>query len=255
MGVADSDLLEFLCRAVERYRTVRIAVWQWADRAIYMRSLLAFSSNPRVQALLSDATLPRDGIHEAVWRAWVEFPGRWRVEYLEPPHQVREISGGDDKERWQYFPAVRRAHFIKEFHRQQDAATRQSRSTDDLHPVVGELLDPSFLCEVPEGYTQDPTLELRGEVRRLGRKALIVGMKIGDWQTRDAAWGENVWIADEHELLVDAQTGILLRVASRLQEQEFSVTEAFDLAIDVPLDRSLFSLRPPPTTRVDFGSP
>ena len=115
--------------------------------------------------------------------------------------------------------------------------------TSVVHPTVGELIDPSFLWSIPEGATRDPALEVTAKSERLGREAWRARVDVQDWDTRSGL-GENLLMADDYELIVDAATGVILRTACLLDGTEFAVTEVRTISFDEPMDRSLFE--PPP---------
>ncbi len=53
------------------------------------------------------------------------------------------------------------------------------------------------------------------------------------------------WGADDYELVVDVQRGIILRLSSRLDGQEFDVTEVLDIGFDEAFSEGTFALRLP----------
>ena len=114
--------------------------------------------------------------------------------------------------------------------------------------MVAELLDPRFLLwGVPEGAQADPTVDVKELGTYLGREVQKVGVKVRDWSSRSPSWSENLWVADDYELTVDRATGVLLRVACRLNEDEFSVREVTRIAFDQPMNPAQFL---PPDTPV-----
>lgn len=246
----DADAVFTLLRsAPERYRTIRVAVHHWADRSVYRRSLARFRQNDRVAAILSDPLFDGEGVAEAIWRVWLSRPYRRRVESFEPPSHLKEISGGNESGYWQYFPDDRRAHvFAASPPREKgDADHPWPQFTIWLHPIVAELLAPASLWIVPEGAVQPLRIEVLGSSRHLDRDVIRARLQVLDWGSRDL-WSENLWVADDYDILVDARIGILLRVACRLAGEEFSVREVYDVAFDTAMDSSLFAPRFPPGT-------
>jgi hypothetical protein len=243
------NLQKLLMEASSKYRSVRLAVIDWADLRAYRRSLSRYPHNPRIAAILADPLFPHGGRAESVWRLWLDRPHRRLLEHFKPRDRLEEISGGDERHYWQYFPGKHRAYETEA--RADDSDSAWPQFTRWLHPVVAELLDPSFLWRTPEGAVREPTLELTGRGQHLGREALRVRAKVLDWESRDL-WSENLWVADEYEFLVDADVGVLLRISCLLDDEEFSVRELFDVAFDVPIDSSLFLLRAPPDTSLDL---
>ncbi|MDQ4127987.1 MAG: hypothetical protein M3151_08595 [Actinomycetota bacterium] len=75
-------------------------------------------------------------------------------------------------------------------------------------------------------------LQLRevGRIRKAGREAIRVeGTMPGGWEyPPEPLW----WGADDYELVVDAERGTILRLASRLEGRAFDVTEVIEVAFD-----------------------
>ena len=59
--------------------------------------------------------------------------------------------------------------------------------------------------------------------------------------------------ADEYQLVVDCDRGVLLRVVTQFQDRAFDVKEMVHLAFDEPLPADLFTYKPPPER--DGGNP
>ncbi len=51
--------------------------------------------------------------------------------------------------------------------------------------------------------------------------------------------------ADEHEVVVDAERGVLLRCASRLRGEDFDALEVEEIHFDEHLDAEVFGARQP----------
>src|SRR5262245_39597567 len=96
------ELEDLLRGAPARYRSVRLGVsfrveWKGARRAASKHA-----ANPVAARQLAD--WPEHGSIEAIYHAWYERPCRTRIERYEPPHHLREISGGNENSYWQYLP-------------------------------------------------------------------------------------------------------------------------------------------------------
>lgn len=87
-------------------------------------------------------------------------------------------------------------------------------------------------------------LRVEGRVRWAGREAVrLVGVPPvveQDWDPDPLAWG-----ADEYEAVVDLEKGILLRLASRLNGNDFEALEIEDVHYDEPFGEEVFTLREP----------
>ena len=80
-----------------------------------------------------------------------------------------------------------------------------------------------------------------------GREALrVVGRPVGgdDWEHHRARHGLGLG-ADEYELVVDADTGVMLRIESRADGAPFRVVEVEEFASDEPSDPAVFEVHPP----------
>lgn len=117
----------------------------------------------------------------------------------------------------------------------------------DCTPAVTELLYPRFLWEVPEGATGPVEIVEVDESAApwLGRRTLEAQVSVPDWDTRDAAWSDTLWVADGYRVLVDLERGVLLRVACIFRGREFVVREVTHLVLDRPIPREVFA---PPGT-------
>jgi hypothetical protein len=90
-------------------------------------------------------------------------------------------------------------------------------------------------------------LELRveGQVTWAGRDAVrLVGVPGAEW---DWEWDPDPlsWGADEYEVVVDAECGVLLRCASRLRGEDFEALEVEEIYFDEQFSEEVFTLREP----------
>ena len=53
------------------------------------------------------------------------------------------------------------------------------------------------------------------------------------------------WGADEYEVVVDAERGVLIRCASRLRGEDFDALEVEEIHFDEPLGAEVFDSRQP----------
>lgn len=76
--------------------------------------------------------------------------------------------------------------------------------------------------------------------RHAGREALSVeATKPGGWElTSEPLW----WGADDYELVVDAERGVILRLASRLEGRAFDATGVLDICFDETFPEGTFAL-------------
>ena len=80
------------------------------------------------------------------------------------------------------------------------------------------------------------------------------GARRSGWRTKPGGW-ETIpeplwWGADDYELVVDAERGTILRLASRLEGRAFDTTEVLDISFDEAFPEGTFDLDLP---GVEFG--
>ena len=88
-------------------------------------------------------------------------------------------------------------------------------------------------------------LDLTVEVRCRGREAVpLVGVPGKEW---DWEWDPDPlsWGADEYEVVVDAERGVLLRCASRLRGKDFDALEVTEIHFDERFPEDVFASREP----------
>jgi hypothetical protein len=235
------DIQMLLRQAADRYQTVHLTVTHRADLAVYAQGLSRHHRNPGVLALLGDPAFRRSGEDRLSWSAWLDRPLKWRVEHYGQTGALTQISGGNEANHWQYFPAHRRLHVLPIEAKPPGFPPGPWQAFDAwLPPIVGELVNPASLWAISEGADEAPELHLIGRSPWGQRSALHVRAYLRDWDTRAVGWSETLWVADDYDLLVDQTVGVLLRVACRFDELEFSVREVLDLELDEPLPDSLF---------------
>lgn len=249
------DIRALLESAAGRYRSVRIAVLHRLDLGAYGRGLPRFKDNPNVASLLERGSGDpwRQGIRQEARRMWFRHPAFHREEVYTDRAMERLVAlhGGDGDRSWSYDPRrgkvrvwsarsigtlVRRGE--RPIYGREALAGGPPVVAHWFHPIVGELLQPAELLE------QELSLEVLGHARHLEREVLRVRARLGGWAERREFGPENLPPADEHEFLVDAATGVLLRVANRFDGEDFSVREVLEVAFDEEIPPETFE---PPT--------
>jgi hypothetical protein len=91
-------------------------------------------------------------------------------------------------------------------------------------------------------------------VHRTGRKATVAGREALEVRVETVSWGyppsifHGFYAPDgttDHLLLLDEEVGTILRVAARLEDREFYVTETTEIAYDEELPEGTFRLELP----------
>jgi len=102
--------------------------------------------------------------------------------------------------------------------------------TDEIYGISYEL--------------EELNLSAEGQVTWAGREAVrLVGVPPvveQEWDPDPLSWG-----ADEYEVLVDAERGVLLRCASRLRGKDFDALEVEEIYFDEPFSEEVFTSREP----------
>jgi hypothetical protein len=82
-----------------------------------------------------------------------------------------------------------------------------------------------------------------GPVSWAGREAVrLVGVPVAEWEfPPEPLW----WGADEYEAVVDAERGVLLRLASRLDGEDFDALEVEEIYFDERFGEDVFTSREP----------
>ena len=124
----------------------------------------------------------------------------------------------------------------------------------------GTLYGPGWLPEAtdtfwtmypfdPDGGTpltlmlEDLELRVEGRVRWAGREAMrLRGVPAEEWEyPPEPLW----WGADEYEVLVDAERGVLLRTACQLGGEDFGALEVEEIHFDERFPEDTFTSRDP----------
>lgn len=86
-------------------------------------------------------------------------------------------------------------------------------------------------------------LRVEGTTRKAGREAIrLVCMPVEEWDfDPEPLW----WGADEYEVLVDAERGVILRCASRIGGEDFDALEVEEIHFDEPLPADVYTAPEP----------
>jgi hypothetical protein len=209
------NVLDLMMDARNRWRTLRATLRFWEDTVLAREAL---------RLLVPDA--PPVGQEEeprfvAMRQVWARKPYRWRIEYEGP--DGANVFVGDLA--WSEPP------------RSPPNAPRRPQAEPSPDALPLEAIDETV------AYTFDPRILLEdlfitrvfGHTEHAGREALrVLAMDEGS-PNRFLGRG-----ADDYELLVDSERGVLLRSAARTKGEEFQVTEILGLACDEDLPEGIF---------------
>lgn len=211
-----SDLQELLRGASDRVGSVYAELREWSHPARTMAAWARHALGGEEATSLA-GTVPTDP-YEVVSRCWVAPPERFREEG--PDHLIVQVG-----DRWY----------------SRHPATGVETNDDDpdrtitVANTLRHWIDPASILPLVR-------LSVEGESSVAGRSAVraraLPTVGAGDDPGLD-------WLgygADEWELLVDRERGVLLGTAARLEGEPFRVGEALRITFDEAFDESLFAL-------------
>jgi hypothetical protein len=253
------ELSELLFGAKERYQSVRATVTHTVDGAVAEESnrrfvdwrfrqpggsgmsILRTEEDPRAHGpdVPEDFYLDYEDT-ERVIHLWHERPDRWREEIRELDGSMLRcvVFGSARGPRWVYHPPETAIY---------DAAFSEPWPPDDPYTDLSFMLDPSeelFYYALLDDAT----------VRKTGRSTTVAGREAVEVVIKTVSWGYPPSIfhdfyaphgTTDHLLLMDAEVGVILRAAARLEEREFYVAEVTEIAFDEEFPEGTFRLELP----------
>ena len=241
------ELSALLFGAKERYRSARAKIGHTVDGAVAEESNRRFvdwrfeqQGGPGMGIIGKPGPPVKEDFYreyedtEEAIRLWHERPDRWREE-------ARSAAGGGllrcvvaagrDGPLWLYDP--RQAIHVP--------SVPERRDPD---PFLAFMLDPSeklFRYSLVDDAT----------VRKTGRRTTVAGREAVEVMVGTVSWGYPPRIfrgfrtpegTTDHLLLVDAEVGVVLRAAARLEGREFYVAEVTEVAFDERFPEGTFRL-------------
>ena len=174
-------------------------------------------------------------------RLWHERPDRWREEWYAPGGSMLRcvVFGGARGPRWVYEPPHTAIH---------DAAFSEPWPREDPYSDLSFMLDPSedlFSYALLDDATVHKTCRTTTVAGREAIEVLVATISWGYMPTIFHDYGASREVTTDHLLLVDAETGTLLRVAARLDGREFRVAEIEEISYDEAFSEETFRLKVP----------
>jgi outer membrane lipoprotein-sorting protein len=186
-----------------------------------------FRENPENSPLTWDKATSEElaGYHSWDTRLLIGPGGRYRQEFQDEPS--RRVIGSDGEHSWVWHP--------------QDPAPPAPPNDFAHKPPLRELFSPSELLT-------DYTLEVRGPVTACDRDAIAVQAT----PRADIGTGPGLRssLADQLEVIVDAELGILLRHEAMFDGQRLSLTELTAVVVDPPEAADPSRFAPPAGSRI-----
>jgi hypothetical protein len=226
------DLLELLHRARDRWTTVRATIRSWRHLERSGAAWQAWQESRAGGAWthfgVAGSAEPEPETRETVTRLWIESD---RIREENEGH-LSHLGIKVGRLWWHYSD--------------EGGAVSNEDNPEGGTSGVGEefrhLFDPS---QVSGGAR----FEILGGATVAGRDGIRVRAlpRETDDPHRDL---HLLFAADEHDLVVDAERGVLLRLAGRFRGEEFHVHELQEIAFDEQFEDDLFVFRPPAGERV-----
>ena len=246
------EVLELMHSAPERYDSVRAALRYRGDgptikavREQYLRS----ETHRRTSGDLQEPSEPirhpePDRAFGWRCRVWSIDHHRWRRE-LELPNGGVDITVSTGRMR--LCDTLEAPAGTSEMWQRRVGAS--SREEDPQWLLLATDHYWTFYPFDPHGITsldwELERLELKAEgpISWGGREAVrLVGVPVEEWEyPPEPLW----WGADEYEAVVDAERGVLLRLASRLDGEDFDALEVEEIYFDERFGEDVFTLREP----------
>ena len=221
-------VFELMHGANRSFRTVRAIIRVWRDEEVHQRAFERHfeqmqqdqggRSGISVMVGVSESGESEPKETEETLRLWIEQPWRRREE---TEGRSSRLTVSDGEKTWSYAPEW------------------GAMEHEDVGDAGGEA---SFLFE-PAGLLPGLALKALEETQWVGRPVIRV-------RARPHARVHDTFLshapgADEHELLVDAERGVLLRTTSHFEGSVFAITEVTEIAFDEVLDPKIFTFEPP----------
>lgn len=218
-------VLELLHRGPSTYETLHSKGSEWTH---YLRQEAALRAVRRVGTVVTSRRSAGLDLQESTlwWQLWVRHPAHARAEFERPHDQAMTV--------------VRNGNALW------TALSSGVQYVSDHDELLSGLGPAQSLTDTP-GLLGSLALCVRGRTRFLGRRAYIVSGsprishgRVGRKGPIGLGYGAN-----DYELIVDAERGIVLRSEARFEGSAFRILETTSLAFDEDLSDDLFAPAPP----------
>jgi outer membrane lipoprotein-sorting protein len=234
MAASLADVLLLMHGADLRFGSVRMVVREWSHHERLQRAWTRHEEGSPHSTIV--VSLP--GSNEPGEPQPEEGTERTRVWWRKPDHVRLEHDDGDGGSRVEVAAGERWWSWASEWGATSNEAEPEVQSEAQQAPFP-QLLQPELLLSALR-------LELVGSGLQAGRRAIALR---GVPRRRDdhaATLARLALGADAHDLMVDAERGILLRIASEIDGEPFSIAEVEEVAFDETFAPETFTLDLPP---------
>ncbi len=253
------EILRLLSEAEERYRSARATIAFSVDATVAEESRRRFVDwrfeQPGGSGLGILRTAQERREHgpdvpqdfylryedtERTVRLWHERPDRWREEIRGAENRLLRcvVFGGAKGPRWVYEPPETAIHVPVR---------------DVEWPHQDPYTNFSFMLDPSEEYFYYALLD-DAYLRWTGKRACVAGRDAVEVQVETVSWGYSPMVFNgfhapegttDHLLLIDAETGTVLRAAARLEGREFYVAEVTEIFYNEKFPEDTFRLNLP----------
>jgi hypothetical protein len=238
------DVLRTLLEPADRFRTVRATIRHSRDVDLENRCAGIGKPSRGRENIESAGGLNSPRITTSDAKIWLSRPGLARIE------ERRDLGGGIERN-LTVFDGLRR------WERQSDGRVETSQCEDwpgmaSTSKYLEIIIDRHFNPEQVRQFLEFLTLERIGFTRTADRDCVSIRALprgLGPWPH---------WMpyrADEYELHVDLERGVLLNVIGRYRGELLGQHEVTEVAFDEPLDHDLFTFEPAPGDQVQPEAP
>jgi hypothetical protein len=250
-----SALLELLYTARNRFSSIQVT-WQYLVKLDLMNEVLQkrYSRNPSgSMAVLTSKSVKDQQEVPREWnirnKVWWQKPTCWRSERHDDNESLTEILCKGSW--WTHSSSPNKLITNIEPHektsgvRIRNIRLSEGEAIPSLEDKIKDvpIVDPSFLLAIHDLHPEENVIHAGREavrVRSFSRKG------------RDYSWEPFFWSgADEYELLVDRERGILLRYSASYGGQEYAIAAVEGVIFDEPISQEVFSFTPPPNDLVE----
>jgi hypothetical protein len=239
------DVLRTLLEPADRFRTVRATIRH--SRDVHLENRSAGIGRPSLSRdnIESGGGSKSPRITTTVARIWLNRPGLARIE------ERCDLGGGIERN-LTVFDGLRRW----ERHSDGRVETRQCEAQSEMtsaYTYLDTIIDRHFNPELLRQFLEVLTLEPMGCTRTADGECVSVRALP---RPDNSPWPH--WLpyrADEYELHVDLERGVLLNIIGRYRGELLGQHEVTEVAFDEPLDHSLFTYQPAPGDQVQPEAP